>query len=187
MYFVPVVLAVMVLLIYPSIVVATAIGAFAWIYLQFGGPKTGDRVRARIRVEVAYRILSVKALAITGDYDDLTYDVHQTSTPDEFQNTILRSRLRDAAGGTPEGWRFSAKTIKRNSRPLTKADPNFLINLYKMIITQITSQPSSRIENSRQFILDKKKAAFAAELAKIWGIPPGKVDSLLAEQRVIIA
>ena len=187
MYFVPAVLALMVYMIYPSFVLAGTVGAAAWVYLMFGGPKSNDRVRSRVRVEVAYRILSVKALAISGDYDDLTYDVHQTSTPDEFQNTILRSRLRDASGATSEGWQKFAKTIKRHSRPLLKADRNLLINLYKMIIVQITSQPSSRIEGSRSFLLSREKEDFARNLAKIWGIRPDTVNAIFSEQRVVLS
>ena len=186
MYFVPAVLALMVLLIYPSFVLAALIAAFAWVYLAFGGSKSSERVSSRVRVEVAYRILSVKALAISGDYDELTYDVHQTSTPDEFQNTILRSRLRDAAGATSEGWRVFAKTIRRHSRPLLKVDRNHLINLYKMIIVQITSQPSSRLDGSRSFLLSPEKEAFARELAKIWSIRPATVQDVFSEQRVVL-
>ena len=185
MYSVPLVLALMVILIYPSLVIATTIAVAAWFYLQFGGPKSSDRVRARVRVEVAYRILSVKALAVSGDYDDLTYRVHETSTPDEFQNTILRSRLRDAAGATSDGWRRAAKTIKRNSRPLLKADPNHLRNLFTMIITQMTSQPSSRIANSRNFRLGPEKTAFVRELAKIWSIPVAAQDAILRQLSVV--
>lgn len=187
MYFVPIVLALMVYMIYPSFVLAGVFGLMAWAYLRFGGPKSSDRVRSRVRVEVAYRILSVKALAISGDYDELTYDVHQTSTPDEFQNTILRSRLRDAAGATSEGWQIFAKRIKRHSRPLLKSDRNFLINLYKMIIVQITSQPSSRVEGSRHFLLNREKSEFIMNLAKIWGIRREMACQIITEQRVVMS
>lgn len=180
MYFVPVLIAAAIFLAFPSLTVALGVGGLAWMYLQFAGRKPRAAELSKIRVELAFRTLSVKALAISGDYDQVTYDVHAVNTPDLAENSTLRAKLRDAAGVTHDGWKQAAKRVKRACRK----DQEQLYDLLTGLVIQMTSQPSARTTRKGQYHLSDEKQRFLVELAKMWGMGPKTLRGVLASNSV---
>lgn len=181
MYFVPILLAVMIYLAYPSMVIAGAVAALAWLYLTMAGSKPRREQLATIRRDLAYRTLSVKALAISADYDQTTYDVHAINTPDEPENSALRAKLRDAAAASRDGWKQAARRLRRE----TRKDQRALLEHLSGIVIQLTAQPSARVAGSAHYRLDDEVQDFLVALGKIWGIGPRNVRDVLVRNQVM--
>jgi len=180
MYFVPALIAAAIFLVFPSWTVALTLGGLAWLYLHFAGRKPRVAELSRIRIELAFRTLSVKALAISGDYDQITYDVHAVNTPDLAENSTLRALLRDAAGASHDGWRQAARRVKRACRK----DQEQLYDLLTGLVIQMTSQPSARSSRKGQYLLSDDKQRFLFDVAKMWGIGPKTLRGILANNSV---
>lgn len=180
MYFVPALFALATFLVLPSWVAAVSVGLFCWIYLQFAGRKPRAAELATIKTELAFRTLSVKALAISGDYDQITFDVHAVNTPDMMENSALRALLRDAAGATHDGWKQAARRVRQGARK----KPQMLHTLMTGLVIQMTSQPSARIPGSRYYKLSDEKQKFLMELGKMWGIGPRTLRGILEKNEV---
>ena len=180
MYFVPILFASAAMLIYPSWTVGGVVALLSWFYLQFAGRKLHREELSTITTELAFRTLSVKALAINGDYDDITYDVHQVNTPDLPENSIMRARLRNAAGASHDGWKEAARRVRRGA----KNDPAKLHTLLNGLVIQLTSQPSARTPVQGVYNLTKEVQLFLLEVAKMWGIGPNNLRSILDKRHV---
>lgn len=180
MYFVPALLAAAALLVYPSWTVALVVAILSWLYLRYAGSKPRAAELSRIRLELAFRTLSVKALAISGDYDQVTYDVHAVNTPDLAENSSLRALLRDAAGATHDGWKDAARRVRRGARK----DPAELHTLLTGLVIQMTSQPSARVAGGAHYVLSDEKQRFLMEVGKLWGIGPKTLRGILSQNHV---
>jgi len=180
MYFVPALIAATLFLAFPSWTVALTVAGLAWMYLTFAGRKPHAAELSRIRLELAFRTLSVKALAISGDYDQLTYDVHTSNTPDLAENSTLRALLRDAAGASHEGWKGAAKRVRKGARK----DQVELHALMTGLVIQMTSQPSARGGSTGNYVLTDEKQRFLKDVGKMWGIGPRNICGILIKNRV---
>ncbi len=174
MYFVPVILAVCAMLLYPSVLLGAAIAALAWLYLSYGGIKISPQERLELRTKLAYRVLSVKVLAISGRFSEETYATHALVTSDDAENAVLRTRLRDAAGLTADGWEHPARVLGSSFR---KA-PAELSKRLGYLIAQIADQPMGTDEPSQIRIM---------EIAKMWKLGPKHVRELFDKYRVEMA
>lgn len=181
MYFVPILLALMIYLAYPSMVIAGSVAGLAWLYLAFAGARPRREQLAHIRRDLAYRTLSVKALAITGGYDQTTYDVHAINTPDEPENSALRAKLRDAAAASRDGWKQAARRLRKE----TRRDQRMLLDHLSGIVIQLTSQPGARVAGSRHYRLDDEVQDFLVDLGRVWGIGPRNVREVLVRNDVM--
>ena len=168
MYFVPILLALATMLVYPSVLLGVAVGALAWLYLAKGGSAVGRNRIDEIRTQLAYRVLSVKLLAVSGRLDDETYRQHGVLTVDYADNSQLRGSLRDCAGGRPDGWEDSAKLL----RSVFRKEPKQLSDRLRKLILQIAVQPGG-LEDASQIRL--------MEIAKVWNLGPKHVRGLFEE------
>jgi hypothetical protein len=171
MYFVPLLLAIAVLLAYPSMLLAAGLGLLAWIYLAHGGRKVSKNEAVEIRSHIAYRVLSVKLLAISGEFDETTYEMHALMTSDFSENAALRGTLRDCAGWRADGWEHSARVLAS----LYHNQPDQLSVRLHRLIAQVMVQPGGNAEATQSRIVD---------VAKVWKLGPKHVRGLFSEQGV---
>jgi hypothetical protein len=174
MYFVPAILAIAAMFVYPSILLGLGVAALAWLYLAYGGSKVSPAEALELRTKIAYRVLSVKTLAISGLFDEDTYSTHALVTSDDSENAALRTVLRDSTGWTPDGWEHPARVIGSSFR---KA-PGELSKRLGYLIAQIAAQPNGTQDAGQIRIM---------EIAKMWGLGPKHVRELFEKNAVEMA
>lgn len=174
MYFMPFLVAVLALLLYPSLVLAVGLGLITAAYLRFGGRPVPRATMKLLNGQIAYRMLSVKLLALNGTSDADTYHVHAMLTPDEPENAELRGLLRDAAATTGAGWKSFARTV----RAVYGADPAQLLDRFEMLILQLRAQPEGVTAETQDRLI---------HLAKQWKIGPQKARSFLTDNNVTLS
>lgn len=183
MYFLPVLLALATMMLYPSTLLAVGVGIAAWVFLTRGGNKPEESELAIIRGQLAYRVLSVKLMTLNGEVDRDSIDVHNLATLDVLENSTLRARMRDAADVTPEHWQSSARMVGN----VYGANPGDLVSRLNDLIVQVTSQPACYVVNGDEFHLAENVQVRIMEIAKMWKIGPNRTRDLLADNRVSIA
>lgn len=174
MYFVPLILAVAAILAYPSPLLAAAVGGAAWLYLARGGSRIDPSEMLEMRTKLAYRVLSVKVLAISGRMDEQSYRIHALVTSDDAENAGLRTALRDSTGWTPQGWEHPARVLERNFR----GAPAELSRRVDYLIAQIAAQPGGTSDASQERVM---------EIAKTWSLGPVHVRGLFDKHGVDMA
>lgn len=171
MYFVPAILAIAAMFVYPSVLLGLGVAALTWLYLAYGGNKVTPAEMLELRTKIAYRVLSVKVLAISGQFDDETYRIHALVTSDDAENAALRTSLRDSTGRTPDGWEHPARVIGSAFR---KA-PAELSKRLDYLIAQIAAQPNGTQDAGQTRIM---------EIARIWNLGPVHVRGLFDKNAV---
>lgn len=178
--YMPILVAVATMLIYPSMVLAFLLAMGTWAYLRYAGRKVDPAARASIEGKLAFRVLSVKFLAMNGEMDDAAFETHGHSTVDEPENSALRADLRDVASRTADGWQDAARRIAR----VYKDEPESRFNRLNLLIVQLTSQPGSRqIQNGFRHLPDEVQDNLI-RVAKLWKIGPKRFRELLADNQV---
>lgn len=171
MYFMPVLIGVCVLLLYPSLILGVGVALATWLYLRYAGMKVSSTDIAAIRGQLAFRVLSVKLLSYNGSTDDKTFEVHALVTSDFVENSDLRSQLRDAAAATPEQWEPAARTV----RTVYRDAPEDLQKRLDGLIVQVSAQPCGVTDATQLRLM---------EIAKMWRIGPKQTRDLLLENHV---
>lgn len=171
------------MMLYPSTVVAVVVGVAAWLYLVRGGetPDHGDVIA--VRGQIAYRVLSVKTMALNGEVDDDACEVHALATPDYVENSILRAKLRDAAAASPEHWQGAAKAVLS----VYGAKAENLVSRLNDLVVQVTAQPACIFHSDGSSELDEKVQIRLMDIAKMWGIGPNRTRAVLEDNNVILA
>lgn len=169
MYFLPILLAITAFLIYPSLLLAAGVGILTFAYFTFGGERLAARAKATARGQIAYRMLSVKILAMNGEIDENTYHAHALVTPDEAETSELRGQLRDAAATTGQGW----KELARRLRYIYDAET--LVDRLDILLVQLNAQPGPITPETEQRII---------EIAKIWKIGPNTLRKLMNDSEI---
>ena len=180
MLFVPLLLASLVMFLYPMAVPVIGVAVISWLYLTFGGQTIGSGHRLGIRQQLAYRVLSVKMMAFNGEIDDDTLDVHATVVVDNYTNSRLRGMLRDAAGASTDDWKASARVIYT----IFRKENHELLKRMDELILQLTAQPNSRADIKGNRYLSQEVQTRLMEIARIWKIGPNQMKTLLGEHRV---
>lgn len=171
MYFMPILVAVLSLLLVPSPLLAVGLGLLVAAYLRFGGERVEPVTMKLLRGQIAYRLLSVKLLALNGPTDEDTYRVHGLLTPDQPENAELRGLLRDAAALTGAGWKGQARIV----RAVYGKEPAEIVDRYEKLLLQFRAQPVP---------VSADTEARMVELGKIWKIGPDKARHLFAKNGI---
>lgn len=171
------------MMVYPSTLLAVVVGVAAWLYLVRGGetPDPGDV--AAVRGQIAYRVLSVKMMALNGVVDDDACEVHALATPDYVENSILRAKLRDAAAASPEHWQSAARTVLA----VYGAKAEDLVSRLNDLVVQVTAQPACIFHADGSSDLDERVQVRLMEVAKMWGIGPNRTRAVLEDNNVVLA
>lgn len=177
--FMPLLIAIAALLIYPSYILAAVLGLGAFAYIKFAGSHEDDDRIPHIAHQLAYRVLCVKLLAFNGEQDQASLEVHGTAVLDDMENAYMRRELRAAASVTPEYWKDAARTVARYSG----GSSEFFLTRFESIIVQLTAQPCSRGQG--QFHLRDEVQDRLIDLAKLWKIGPKTVRNILRDNQVV--
>ncbi|QAY80126.1 hypothetical protein [Sphingosinicella sp. BN140058] len=168
MFYVPVLAFVLAVLLVPSTVAAAVLALLVFAYLKYAGQPFNRADANNLRAQIAYRLLSVKLLALNGPMDDDTFDVHADIAPDEPQAAELRGKLREAAFAYPDDWAEYARQVYRAYRK----DPVQLADRLEFIVCQLRATPGNISADSQDRLI---------QLAKSWKFGPEHVRGLLAK------
>ncbi|AXK44088.1 hypothetical protein [Erythrobacter aureus] len=171
MFFLPILVALIAFLLFPSVLLAGGLGTLTWLYLTFAGQSNTSRDVLIRRGKIAYRLLSVKLLTLNGDMNDDTYKVHGLLTPDEPETAELRNLLRNAAFTTGDGWKHWAREVRR----VYKNEPTIILDRFEMLVVQLKASAAPVSDESQGRLV---------EIAKLWGIGPEKVREYLAKMEI---
>lgn len=169
------------MMVYPSAFLGLAVGLLVWLFLTRAGEKPEQSELARIRGQIAYRVLSVKLMALNGDVDDGSMEVHYLATADQPENSVMRALLRDAGGTTPDHWQSSARAVG------AVYGAEDLLSRLNDLVVQVTAQPSCVPVDEYSFRLDEAVQVRIMEIAKMWKIGPNRTRRVLEDNAVIVS
>jgi hypothetical protein len=169
------------MMVYPSALLGIAVGLLVWLFLTRAGETPEQGELARIRGQIAYRVLSVKLMALNGEVDDGAVEVHYLATADQPENSVMRALLRDAGGVTPDHWQSSARAVG------SIYGPEDLLSRLNDLVVQVTAQPACVPVDGHSFHLDEAVQVRIMEIAKMWKIGPNRTRRVLEDSSVILS
>ena len=181
MYFLPLILAFGSFALYPSTLLSLALGVGSWLYLARFGEKPDPEVLRQIPGQLAYRVLSVKLLALNGPVDERAAEIHALATPDYVENAMLRARLRGAASAADDGWQDAARTIQA----VYGSNPDDVVRKFGDLVAQITGQDCTPYVDGH-YDLAPDTLERLGEIARMWRIGPARMNEALADNHVRI-
>src|SRR3546814_1444611 len=160
--------------LFRSYIAAGAVGLATAVYFRFAGQGVPEHTIKLLRGQIAYRILSVKLLSLSGEMDEATVSFHSQLTPDEPENSELRGLLRDASATSGDGLIDQARIV----RQIYGADPLQILDRLEMLVVQLAATPQGVTEESQARIV---------EVCKLWKVGPEKVLRIFEENQVQIS